>query len=455
MTDMRSLIDSLKQTEAIVEAEMASISGPAMGAGPAFGAWSQNRMEPEASVIFHAGAMLGRQLRHVLERHPEFTFEESKGEHDTKFTVKGPADFLEALKRIVAKLTDSEKVVDEAETIETHATREPTDEENDQALEEIAALVKDGYTSGQSTLSTGARYSWTLAGDAVVEDDEFAQEYVAGLIGEGYREGHNPRWTLAINIWGDRLEAELEEGHDELTYPDGEVYHTEYDAPGEGDRVQDQHGRTGTAQGNAPSKHGHEFSPEVYVEWDDEPGQVYPTTADELTIIPHEQIEQEDDGMRMAPKGPDVPHTIMAHYESSRPGEWHFVGTFPSYEEAEQRSNHLKVMGGKAQHNIRRATQDEIDEFLGAGAHGLDEDMTFGSDFDDGIADTEVLGLDDTGASDVGADYCYGSPTGEHHFIEGECVDCGQDESFEVDEQDVDQDDFETPGFSDEERIPR
>ena len=377
MTDMRSLIDSLKQTEAIVEAEMASISGPAMGAGPAFGSWSKTRMEPEASVIFHAGAMLGRQLRHVLERHPEFTFEESKGDHDTKFTVKGPTDFLEALKRIVAKLTDSEKVVDEAETIETHATREPTDEENDQALEEIAALVKDGYTSGQSTLSTGARYSWTLAGDAVVEDDEFAQEYVAGLIGEGYREGHNPRWTLAINIWGDRLEAELEEGHEELTYPDGEVYHTEYDAPGEGDRVQDKHGRTGTAQGNAPSKHGHEFSPEVYVEWDDEPGEVYHTTADELTIIPHD------------------------------------------------------------------------------GARDIDEDMTFGSDFDDGIADTEVLGLDDIEGADVGADYCYGSPTGEHHFIEGECVDCGQDETFEVDEQDADAEFGETPGFSDEKRIPR
>lgn len=380
MTDMRSLIDSLKQTEAIVESEMAAVGGPAMSAGAAFGSWSQQRMEPEASVIFHAGAMLGRQLRHVLERHPEFTFEESKGEHETKFTVKGPADFLEALKRIVAKLTDAEKVVDEAETIETHATREPTDEENDETLEAISSLVKTGHTSGQATLSTGARYSWTLAGDAVVEDDEFAQEYVGGLIADGYREGHNPRWALAVNIWGDRLEGELDEGHEELTYPNGEVYHTEYDAPGEGDRVQDRYGRTGTAQGNEPSKHGHEFSPAVYVEWDDEPGQVYQTTADELTIIAPEQIQQEDD---------------------------------------------------------------------------LDEEMTFGSDFDDGIADTEVLGLDDIEGSDVGTDYCYGSPTGEHHFIEGECVDCGQDESFEVDEQDVDSEFGETPGFSDEERIPR
>ena len=374
MTDMRALIDSLTQTETetIVEAELAAVTA---SPGAAFGAWSQQGMQPEQSVIFHAGALLGRQLRHVLERHPEFTFEESKGDHETKFTVKGDPDFLEALKRIVSKLTASENVVDEAETIDTHSSREPTDEENDEVLQTISMLVKTGHTSGHASLVSGARYSWALTGDKVVEDDEFAQEYVAGLIGEGYREGHNPRWTLAINIWGDRLEAELEEGHEELTYPDGEVYHTEYDAPGEGDRVQDKHGRTGTAQGNEPSKHGHEFSPEVYVEWDDEPGQIYPTTADDLTIIPH-------------------------------------------------------------------AAQGE-----------LDEDMTFGSDFD-GITDTEVLGLDDAGA-DVGADYCYGSPTGEHHFIEGECVDCGQDESFEVDEQDVDQEFGETPGFNDEERIPR
>lgn len=378
MTDMRALINSLNKTEAIVEAELAAV---AASPGAAFGAWSNQSMQPEQSVIFHAGALLGRQLRHVLERHPEFTFEESKGEHDTKFTVKGDPDFLEALKRIVSKLTASENVVDEAETIETHASREPTDEENDEALSTISMLVKTGHTSGHASLESGARYSWTLSGDNVVEDDEFAQEYVSGLIADGYREGHNPRWALAVNIWGDRLEAELDEGHEELTYPDGEVYHTEYDAPGEGDRVQDMHGRTGTAQGNEPSKHGHEFSPAVYVEWDDEPGEIYPMTADDLTIIPHEAVAQE--------------------------GE-------------------------------------------------LDEDMSFGSEFDDGIADTEVLGMDDMGGGDdVGSDFCFGTPTGEHHYVEGECSECGQDQSFEVDEQDFDAEVGETPGFNDEARIPR
>ena len=367
MTDMRRLINSLNKTEAIVEAELAAVSA---SPAAAFGSWGQQSLAPETSVIFHAGALLGRQLRHVLERHPEFTFEESKGDHDTKFTVKGDPDFLEALKRIVAKLTDSEKIVDEAETIETHATREPSDEENDEAFSVISALVKTGHTSGHASLGSGARYSWTLTGDSVVEDDEFAQEYVAGLIEQGYREGHNPRWALALNIWGDRLETELDEGHEEITFPDGEVHHTEYDAP-EG-KVVDKHGREGTVVNHEPSRHGHEFSPDIEVEWDDEPGVTYRMTADDVTAVQ---------------------------------------------------------------------------------AHELEEDMYDGS-FDDGIADSEVLGMDEVEGSDVGADFCFGSPAGDHHFVNGECVDCGQDEAFEVDEQDIETD-HDVDEFNDEARIPR
>lgn len=401
MSKMRDLMNSLS-LEAIVEAELnEAMVNEAPTVGRAFASWARLNESAHGSAAFTVGAMVARRLRHVLERHSEFTFTETQEGHDVKFTVQGPSDFIGAIKRVVEKLTDADTVWADHDvmTLDTHTTREPTEQENQEARSQIGDLVKQGNMSGNSSLSTGARFSWILKGDGIVEDDEFAQEYVSGLIIDGYGSGKNPHWTLELNIWGDPLD----EGHEELTYPDGEVYHTEYDAPGEGDRVQDKFGRAGTVQSNEPSKHGHEFSPVVYVEWDDEPGRVYHTTADELTIIPHERIEQEDDGM--ATSGLDIP-------------------------------------------------QDEIDEFLGSGAHGLDEDMmTFGSDFDDGIADTEVLGLDDMEGSDIGADYCYGSPTGEHHFIDGECVDCGQDAEFTVDEEDVDQVDID--GFDAAPRIAR
>lgn len=305
MTDMRALIN--KFSDPISEATLADPSIPSDAPGRAFGSWGETMESSESSVKFHAGALLGRQLRHVLSNHPEFTFDESKGDHDTIFTVTGPTDHMEALKRIVEKLTNADKIVDEAENMNTHASRAPTDEENDEAFQAISELVKDGYTSGNDALSSGARYSWTMDGDPMISDDEFAQEYVSGLIADGYREGNNPRWSLAINVWGDRLEGELDE---DLSFPDGEVFDAE--------------------------------------------------------------IEEE------------------AHIP-----------------------------------------------------------------FDDGIADTEVLGMDDFEGSDVGADFCYATPDGEHHFIDGECASCGQDESFAVDEQNFDGGSVDLDGMDSFDAAPR
>jgi hypothetical protein len=62
-------------------------------------------------------------------------------------------------------------------------------------------------------------------------------------------------------------------------YPDGEVYHTEYDAPEEGTRVRDRNtGREGVMQGCEPSHHGEEYSPDCFVAWDDDQDPKTPET---------------------------------------------------------------------------------------------------------------------------------------------------------------------------------
>ena len=439
MNKMRALLNSLS-AKALTETETKTES---KSVARAFASWGRLD-ESQGSATFTVGTMVSRRLRHVLQSHSEFTFTEDKSGHNVKFTVQGPSNFIDAIKRVVEKLTDSKSAWAEHDvmTPDTHASREPTEEESTEARNQISDLIKQGYTSGNSSLSTGARFSWVMKGDGIIEDDEFAQEYVSGLIADGYTSGRNPNWTLEVTIWGDRLEPSLEEGHEEFTYPDGEVYHTEYEAPEIGSRIRDKNGRLGTVLNHSPSRHGPEYSPEVEVEWDDEPGLTNRRSADGLTVdLGEEQI------------GSDIPHTLMAHPEQSRPGDWHFVGTFSSYKDAEARKNHLMTMGGKSQYNIRRATRDEIDEFLHSGAHGLEEEF-FDIASDDGIADPEVLGMDFEG-TDVGADFCFGTANGEHHFVDGECSACGQVEEFSVDENDVEQDLEGSFDFDIAPRIPR
>lgn len=379
MNKMRALLNSLS-AKALTETETKTES---KSVARAFASWGRLD-ESQGSATFTVGTMVSRRLRHVLQSHSEFTFTEDKSGHNVKFTVQGPSNFIDAIKRVVEKLTDSKSAWAEHDvmTPDTHASREPTEEESTEARNQIGDLIKQGYTSGNSSLSTGARFSWVMKGDGIIEDDEFAQEYVSGLIADGYTSGRNPNWTLEVTIWGDRLEPSLEEGHEEFTYPDGEVYHTEYEAPEIGSRIRDKNGRLGTVLNHSPSRHGPEYSPEVEVEWDDEPGLTNRRSADGLTV--------------------DL---------------------------------------------------DEIDEFLHSGAHDLDEEF-FDSASDDGIADPEVLGMDFEG-TDVGADFCFGTASGEHHFVDGECSACGQVEEFSVDENDVEQDLEGSFDFDIAPRIPR
>jgi hypothetical protein len=57
----------------------------------------------------------------------------------------------------------------------------------------------------------------------------------------------------------------------ELRYPNGEVHHTEYDAPEDGARVRETAtGREGVMVGSEPSHHGSDYAPDVFVAFDDE-----------------------------------------------------------------------------------------------------------------------------------------------------------------------------------------
>jgi hypothetical protein len=102
------------------------------------------------------------------------------------------------------------------------------------------------------------------------------------------------------------LEAET------FKYPNGEVYHTEYDAPEEGSRVREKStGREGIMVGHEPSNHGDEYSPDVYVAFDDDQDEGEEQSVSHLTLDDIEPVVMEDEPTPSGKKYPEL-HEVAA-----------------------------------------------------------------------------------------------------------------------------------------------
>lgn len=56
--------------------------------------------------------------------------------------------------------------------------------------EDVADMIRDGYTSGQR---------WSLTTDIDLDDNDAAAHEIARLVGEGYTSGIEPSWSVEID----------------------------------------------------------------------------------------------------------------------------------------------------------------------------------------------------------------------------------------------------------------
>jgi len=105
-----------------------------------------------------------------------------------------------------------------------------------------------------------------------------------------------------------------------LRYPNGEVHHTEYDAPAEGSRIREKStGREGVMVDSEPSHHGEDFEPDVFVAFDDDQHEDKPDEqfVTRLTLNEIEPIMTED----LDDDEPEVPPFTVEYFDEDPDGD--------------------------------------------------------------------------------------------------------------------------------------